>query len=96
MKKRPLILVNPENCRGCRSCEVACAWRNKGAFNPRLSGIHIMKLDNAGMDYPVLSSECLEWFCGKQAPQASRAYEPACVTACQFQALRLNPEVEDE
>ena len=96
MNNAPFILINQEKCRGCRSCEVACAWRDSGPFNPRLAGINIMKLENEGIDYPVINTECQENFCGKVSPGRTREYEPACVTACLFGALEINPEVEYE
>lgn len=96
MSKAPFIIVNQDKCRGCRRCEVACAWQNKTDFNPRFSGIKIMKLDNEGVDYPVLNVECQNNFCGKVSAGRSREYEPACVTACIFNALILNKEGEDE
>ena len=97
MPTQPRIIIHPERCRGCRRCEIACAWHDQGPLNPRLAGIHILQLDNDGIDYPVVNTECQERFCGKRSPWAARPDEPACVTACLFEALTLNvshPEVE--
>jgi Fe-S-cluster-containing dehydrogenase component len=84
------ITINPEQCRGCRRCEVACASHDPGPLNPRLAGIQIMKLDEGGSDYPVMNVECLERFCGKTAPRNKTKQEPACVSACLFGALQMN------
>ncbi|MFO7875080.1 MAG: hypothetical protein R6U55_00665 [Desulfovermiculus sp.] len=92
MSHQPRILIHPENCRGCRRCEIACVWRDQGSLNPRLAGIHILQLDNDGIDYPTLNTECQDRFCGKTSPAAMHPEEPACVTACLFQALTLNGE----
>ena len=92
MSARPVIRIQPENCRGCRSCEAACVWHDPVPFNPRRAGIHIMRLDNAGIDYPVINTECQEQFCGKISPESSRQDEPACVTACLFNSLTLQEE----
>lgn len=86
------INIIPENCRGCRSCETACAWWDKPPFNPRRAGIHIIKDEEAGSEYPLLNMECREKFCGKQAPGARSLLEPACVTACLFDALQVEQE----
>ena len=68
------IKIIPENCRGCRRCEVACSWHDPGPLNPRLAGIQIMKLDEGGSDYPVINMECLERFCGKtRSPEQNQA-----------------------
>ena len=92
--KIPIKIVE-DNCRGCRRCEVACAWHGPGPLNPRLAGIQIMKLDEGGTDYPVLNMECLENFCGKVDPAKQRKDEPACVSACLFGALKLEWEEAD-
>jgi len=83
------IKIVPENCRGCRRCQVACSWNDPGPLNPRLAGIHILRLDEGGLDYPVINRECLERFCGKTAPGESNRQKPACVGACIFGALEM-------
>jgi len=83
------IKIIPENCRGCRRCQVACSWHDPGPLNPRLAGIQILKLDEGGSDYPVINMECLEKFCGKTHPRKKSGEEPACVSACLFGALQL-------
>ncbi len=84
------IKIIPDNCRGCRRCEVACSWYDPGPLNPRLAGIHIMKLNEGGSDYPVINMECLERFCGKTHPQNKAKQEPACVSVCLFGALQMH------
>ncbi len=84
------IKIIPENCRGCRRCQVACSWHDPGPLNPRLAGIQIMKLDEGGCDYPVINMECLERFCGKAHPRNQTKQEPACVSACLFGALQMS------
>ncbi|MFW5819631.1 MAG: hypothetical protein ACOCVE_07270 [Desulfovermiculus sp.] len=96
MPPQPRIIIHQENCRGCRRCEIACSWLDHGPLNPRLAGVHILQLDNDGIDYPVLNTECQDRFCGKLSPAASRNDEPACVTACLFQALTLNTPPQEE
>ena len=86
------IKIIPENCRGCRRCELNCSWHDRGPLNPRLAGIHILKLDEGGIDYPVLNRECLENFCGKIDPRRKVEGEPACVSACLFGALQMMQE----
>jgi Fe-S-cluster-containing dehydrogenase component len=83
------IQIEPENCRGCRRCQVACSWHDPGPLNPRLAGINILSLDEGGTDYPVINMECFERFCGKQDPRRGNALEPACVSACLFGALKM-------
>lgn len=89
------IKIVPENCRGCRRCEVVCSWHDSGPLNPRLAGIHIMRLDEGGTDYPVINQECLETFCGKTGPRRKNEMEPACVSACLFGALQMMRKEDD-
>jgi Fe-S-cluster-containing dehydrogenase component len=80
------IKIVPENCRGCRRCQVACSSHDPGPLNPRLAGIQILRLEDEGGDYPVLNMECQERFCGKASPGDRK---PACVTACLFGTLEM-------
>ncbi len=89
------ILIRAENCRGCRSCEVACASLDRPPFNPRRAGIKVIKGEASGSEYPVLNMECLESFCGKQGPKPRMLWEPACVSACLFEALQVPKEDGD-
>ena len=89
------IKIVPENCRGCRRCEVNCSWHDSGPLNPRLAGIHIMKMDEGGTDYPVMNQECLERFCGKIGARRKNEMEPACVSACLFGALQMIGKEDD-
>lgn len=90
------IKIIPENCRGCRRCQVACSWHDPGPLNPRLAGIQILKLDEGSCDYPVINMECLEKFCGKTHPRKKAGQEPACVSACLFGALQMIGEGNHE
>ena len=44
------IRIIPENCRGCRRCQVACSSYDPGPLNPRLAGIQILRLEDEGGD----------------------------------------------
>jgi Fe-S-cluster-containing hydrogenase component 2 len=89
------INIIPENCRGCRRCQVACSSHDPGPLNPRLAGIRILRLEDGGSDYPVMNMECLERFCGKAEPRDMTDLKPACVSACLFGALEMRSENND-
>lgn len=88
-----LITVHPEYCRGCRRCEMACAWWGQSAANPRMAAIRVWKVEEEGKDYPVLSQQCLDAFCGKELPGRAGGKVPACVASCLFGALETTGEV---
>jgi len=82
------IRIIPENCRGCRRCQVACSSHDPGPLNPRLAGIQILQLEDEGGSYPMINMECLERFCGKTHP-GNTERKPACVGACLFGTLEM-------
>jgi Fe-S-cluster-containing dehydrogenase component len=83
------IKITPENCRGCRRCQLACSSHDAGPLNPRLAGIQILRLDDESGEYPVINMECLEAFCGKAGTGKNTERKPACVAACLFGALEM-------
>ncbi|MCL6611739.1 MAG: hypothetical protein K6T66_09405 [Peptococcaceae bacterium] len=95
MYGKPRIEVHPENCRGCRRCEVACSWTEYGTVNPRLAGIRIWKLEEEGKVYPVFNQTCLDRFCGKADPGKKMDDEPLCVTSCLFGGIKMAREVSE-
>ena len=86
---RAMIKIVPENCRGCRRCQVACSSYDQGPLNPRLAGIQILRLEDESGDYPVLNIECQERSCGKVSARNGAAGKPACVAACLFGTLEM-------
>jgi len=36
------IIIEPEKCTVCRSCEIACSYHFKKEFNPKISQIKII------------------------------------------------------
>ncbi|EFH2674619.1 hypothetical protein FIZ70_03420 [Escherichia coli] len=78
---KSLIIVNPADCIGCRTCEVACVVAhpseqelNADVFLPRLK---VQRLDS--ISAPVMCHQC------ENAP---------CVGACPVGALQLLTERE--
>ena len=88
------IRIIPENCRGCRRCQVACSSCDPGPLNPRLAGIQILRLEDEGGAYPVINVECLEKFCGKSGSRDAEQ-KLACVGACLFGALEMTERKDD-
>jgi Fe-S-cluster-containing dehydrogenase component len=71
------IVILPGNCRGCRSCQLACSFAGHGVFNPSKSAI-VMERDvkTEHMATAILLLRC--HLCGG---------DPACVKACPYEAL---------
>ena len=75
------IVIIPGNCRGCRSCQLACSFARHGVFNPSKSVIRMERdVETEHMAPVILPRSCN--LCGG---------EPACVKACPYEAMRGDP-----
>jgi len=62
------LVIKPEKCIGCRSCELACSFGHFGEFNPKLSNIHVFEYEKAAVAIPVMCLQCEEPACQKVCP----------------------------
>lgn len=71
------LIVTPDLCTGCRTCELACSFAHP--VNGKLGQSRITILDGGVKDLwiPVVCLQC---------------DDPACVKSCLVDALRRNPE----
>lgn len=74
------LVVEPLNCRGCRSCQLACSFAKSNVFNPAKARI-VMERDvqtghTAPLIYPIGCDLC--------------GGDPACAKACQYGAIRYD------
>jgi carbon-monoxide dehydrogenase iron sulfur subunit len=62
-----ILITNPDECTGCRICELVCSITKHGEFNPKKSYIHILR--NKDMDINIITlglgcdqcEECIKW-----------------------------------
>lgn len=78
MKRVAVYDVN--QCNGCRMCEMICSLVHVGQFQPSKSFIKIHKIEEKGLDIPVVSQACD--MCG------SEDY-PQCVRYCPTVVLKI-------
>jgi len=99
------IIVEADECAGCRVCEMACSFRHEGRFSPSLSRITVIKVDKHGLDYPLFCRQC------ESCPPASTCPTGAlsrtaggtiavdaeacigcgsCVEACNYDGIKLD------
>lgn len=71
------ITVDPTVCTGCRACEMACSFFHTDTFSYDLSRIHISKVEEEGIDVPLVCRMCRR---------------PACVDSCPTGALSRLPK----
>ena len=58
-----MISVDISRCSGCRRCEVNCSFFRTGKTGRPLSRIKVMKVEETGVDFPVVCQLCKERFC---------------------------------
>ena len=63
-----LLVVNPDKCAGCRTCELMCSFEQTGAFNPRRSAVTVIDYEAALTSVPVMCMQCDEGSCIKVCP----------------------------
>ena len=62
------LVVRPEKCTGCRTCELMCSFGHYQQFNPRLANISILEYENPAVAVPVVCQQCEEASCMKVCP----------------------------
>jgi Fe-S-cluster-containing hydrogenase component 2 len=72
-----IILVNDDVCTGCKICELACAFKKEGEFNPKKAAIHVVNWPKDGLSVPMLCQQCKK---------------PNCASVCPVEALTKNAE----
>lgn len=105
--KEKVIVIDPEKCTGCHSCEMACAMKNFGKSHPYYSRIRITEFRDVNTFIPITCQQCEEASCIKVCPMGAR-YRlengavvtnqdacigcKACVYACYSGAPVINPD----
>jgi len=75
------LLVHAEECRGCRSCQLACSFAKTGEYNPSMSFVRLHRDMALEKTSPlILPLRCD--FCGG---------DPACARACTYGAIVFDP-----
>ena len=74
MEHFSLVVINSQECTGCRICELACSFSHTNEFNPTRSRIRSIRTEEDGIVYtvPVLCQQC---------------EDPICMDACPVSAI---------
>ncbi|NMA55317.1 MAG: 4Fe-4S dicluster domain-containing protein [Firmicutes bacterium] len=57
-----ILLISPDRCRGCGSCELACSFKHEGEFRPAAARISVLRF-KAGISVPLTCLQCDEPYC---------------------------------
>ena len=60
-----MITLELEKCSGCSRCEVHCSFFHSGKIGRSGARIKVVKLEDIGIDYPVVCQHCQERYCTK-------------------------------
>ncbi len=101
------LTIDWRRCTGCGVCEVVCSFTHEGFFNPTLSRIRVVRLDERGAHFPVACLDCASPPCVEACPTNACHVDSTvpvvrvdadrcigcreCVLACPFGAAHFNP-----
>ena len=63
-----ILVVHPEKCAGCHTCELMCSFGHKEVFNPCLSAVTVVNFEAARTAVPIMCMQCDEACCLKVCP----------------------------
>ncbi|MFC2164937.1 aldehyde ferredoxin oxidoreductase C-terminal domain-containing protein [Acidobacteriota bacterium] len=76
-RKTQRLIIEPGLCTGCRACEMACSFGHEKVYSPLLARVHVVKLEEIGVDFPAVCLRCVN------AP---------CAAACPLEAINQDPK----
>lgn len=62
------IVLQPEKCLGCRTCELICSFSRAKEFNPQKSAVSDISYDTAMLCVPIMCTQCEDAACAAICP----------------------------
>ena len=100
------LVIQPENCTGCKSCMLICSFEHTHAFCYEDARVQVVKNESRGESTPMVCLNCEEAPCIEACPVGAIRRQPAgnrvilieaecngcgdCVEACPYQAIHLH------
>lgn len=72
-----MLIISPEKCTGCRTCEIACSFGKTTGFNPQNAAVTVFQYEEAAISVPIMCMQC---------------EDPACMKVCAVGAISKNEE----
>lgn len=102
-----MLLISPEKCTDCHTCELACSMAKEDRFMPSASRVNVFTWEREGISVPMMCVQCEDAFCQKACPTGSISRDPVtgamlvnekncirckmCVQACPFGGSAYDP-----
>lgn len=102
---RAKLVVQPENCTGCKSCMLICSFEHTDVFSYEDARVTVAKNESRGQSTPMVCRNCEDAPCIEACPVKAIRRQPDshrvilaeaectgcgdCVEACPYQAIRL-------
>ncbi len=84
-----MISLDLARCSGCSRCEVNCSFFHSGKIGRSGARIKVVKIEDIGIDYPVVCQQCRERYCTNCPEKAIQVdslgqviVSPTLCTAC--------------
>jgi Fe-S-cluster-containing hydrogenase component 2 len=103
------LMLSPEKCTGCRSCELICSFNRDKRFNPLNSAVSVVINDEKALAVPIMCLQCEEAYCANECPTEALFRDETgtvkcdmekctscglCVDACPLGCISINPKTE--
>jgi Fe-S-cluster-containing hydrogenase component 2 len=62
------LVLKPEKCVDCHTCELVCSFTHHGQFNPTLSAVQVIDFPEDVVTVPVMCLQCEDPACEKVCP----------------------------
>jgi len=67
-KLSKILMIAPEKCIGCRTCEIICSFNRTEEFNPQSAAVSVTSYDEAAVSVPMMCMQCEDPSCMKVCP----------------------------
>lgn len=108
-KLSKILMIAPEKCTGCRTCELICTFNRSQEFNPKRSAISVMAYEEASISVPIMCMQCEDPSCMKVCPVGAIVKAEngtvliddskcigckMCISACPLGNITYNPKTK--
>ena len=63
-----ILMISPEKCIDCRTCELICSFNKTEQFNPKRAAVSVLSFDEAAIAVPIMCMQCEDPSCMKVCP----------------------------